>query len=99
MRFKLGKPMKVTEHNYDYLLVDFNLMTLANRRIFLSLFFLHNILSGVITYPELFERIRLHVPAKILNFNLLFYLEQHCTSYGAFKPLNRLCALSNDFSD
>jgi len=31
--FKLGKPMKFTEHNYDYLLADPNLMTLANRRI------------------------------------------------------------------
>jgi len=40
--------MKVTKHNYDHLLVDLNLMTLANRRIFLSLSFLHNLLSGVI---------------------------------------------------
>jgi len=61
MSFKLGKPMKVTEHNYDHLLVA-NLMILANRRIFLSLSFLHNILSEVIACPELLERIRLHVP-------------------------------------
>jgi len=88
MNFKLDKPMKVTEHNYDRLLVDLSLMTLANRRIFLNLSFLYNILNEVITCPELLERKRLYVPAKTLRFNLLFHLEQYCTSYGAFKLLN-----------
>jgi len=88
--------MKVTEHNYDHLLVDLNLMTLANRRIFLSLSFLHNILSGVIAY---YLNVYDCIAAKTLRLNLLFHLEQHRTSYGAFKLLNRLCALTNDSSD
>jgi len=72
MSFKLGKPMKFTEHNYDYLLADLNLMTLANRRIYLSLSFLHKLLNGVINCPQLLERIRLHVPARLLRFKPLF---------------------------
>jgi len=48
---------------------------------------------------ELLERIRLHVPAKPLRFKSLFHLEQHRTSYGAYKLLNRVCALANDFSN
>jgi len=91
--------MKFTDHNYDHLLADLNLMTLANRRIYLSLSFLHKILNGVIDCPELLERIRLHVPARPLRFKPLFHLEQHRTLYGTYKPLNRVCALANDFSD
>jgi len=43
----------------------------------------------------------MHVLAKTLKLNLLFHLvaSQYCISYGAFKPLNRFCALANDFSD
>jgi len=37
LSFKLNKPMKFTDHNYDHLLADLNLMTLANRRILLGL--------------------------------------------------------------
>jgi len=99
MSFKLGKPMKFTEHNYDHLLVDLNLMTLANRRIYLSLSFLHKLLSGTIDCPKLLECMRLQIPARPLRFNSLFYLEQHRTAYSANKPLNRLCALANDISD
>jgi len=97
--FKLGKPMKFTDHNYDYLLADLNLMTLANRRILLGLTLLHKILSGTIDCPELLEGIRLHVPVRSLRSNTLFHVEQHRTSYDANKPLNRLCSLANDFSD
>jgi len=75
MSFKLGKPMKFTDHNYDYLLADLNLMTLANKKIYLSLSFLHKILNGAIDCPELLERIRLHVPARPLRFKPLFHLE------------------------
>jgi len=96
--FKLGKPMKFTDHNYDQLYADMNLMTLANRRILLGLSWLHRLLSGAIDCPELLERIRLHVPVRSLRFNTLFHVE-HRTSYGANKPLNRLCSLANDFSD
>jgi len=99
LSFKLNKPMKFTDHNYDHLLVDLNLMTLANRRILLGLSLLHKLLSGAIDCPELLEGIRLHVPVRSLRFNTLFYIEQHRTSYGANKPLNRLCSQANDFSD
>jgi len=97
--FKLGKRMKFTDHNYDYLLADLNLMTLANRRILLGLSLLHKLLSGAIDCPELLEGIYLHVPLRSLRFKTLFHVELHRTSYGANKPLNRLSSLANDFSD
>jgi len=79
MSFKLGKPMKFTENNYDHLLANLNLMTLVNRRIYLSLSFLHKLLSGTIDCPKLLECIRLQVPARPLRFNPLFHIEKHCT--------------------
>jgi len=82
--FKLGKPMKFTDHNYDHLYADLNLMTLANRRILLGLSLLHKLLSGAIDCPELLEGIRLHVPVRSLRFNTLFHVEQHRTSYVSF---------------
>jgi len=82
--------MKFTDHNYDYLLADLNLMTLANRRILLGLSLLHKLLSGAIDCPELLESIYLHVPLRSLRFKTLFHVELHRTSYGANKPLNRL---------
>jgi len=97
--FKLGQPMKFTDYNYDHLLADLNLMTLANRRILFGLLLLHRILSGTVDCPELLESIRLHVPVKLLRSNPSFHVEQHRTSYGVNRPLNRLCALANEFSD
>lgn len=95
LSFRLGKPLRVTDHNYDDLLIDLNLLTLSKRRIFLSLLFLYRLLNGVVASPELLERIRLIAPSRTLRFNSLFYLQQHRTSYGMFKPLNRLCLLAN----
>jgi len=74
MSFKLDKSVKVTEHNYDYLLVDLNLITLANRRIFLSLFFLHNILSGVLPAPNCLNVYDCMFRLKLLDLTYYFTL-------------------------
>lgn len=42
--------------------------------------------------PDLLEHIKLRVADKSLRHNQLFVIESHRTSYGKYKPLNRMCS-------
>lgn len=91
--------MIYSNHNYEPILCELNLMTLYNRRIFLGLMFLFELISGRIICSELLERISLHVLVRPLRNNIIFNEEFHHTEYGKFKPLNRLCLLANQYVD
>lgn len=97
--FFTDSPMHFFDHSYEIMLNKLRLTKLERRRIFSDLLFLFKLISGHVECSALLERIRLHVPARPLRNNLIFYEEVHRTLYGKFKPLNRLALLANEFSD
>lgn len=90
--------MSYFDHTYDEVLNEIGLITLEGRRTYMDLLFLHKLISGRIICSELLVNVKLHIPARSLRFNLIFSEEHHRTSYGRFKPLNRVGVLANKYS-
>lgn len=97
--FITDNPMRSSDHSYDVMLNNLRLITLANRRTFLDLLFLFKLNNGRIICSELLECVGLRAPARPLRNGVIFNVEFHRTSYGRYKPLNRVCLLANEFSD
>ena len=91
-------PMSFNDHSYTWIMQEFKILTLSDRRVLLDMVLLYKLINGYIDCPELLSLIRLHVPARSLRHNMLFHEEIHRTSYGRSKPLNRLCIEANDLS-
>ncbi len=72
--------------------------TLARRRINLSAFFIHDVLSKRIDAPELSSHVIIQRPNRSLRVNELLHINRHRTDYGMYEPLNHLCMIFNHFA-
>lgn len=98
--FLTKNPMCYFDHIYDYMIMlnIFKFVILESKRQYLDFLFLFKLISGRYL-PGLIDRVKLHIPAKPLRNNLIFYKKVHCTFYDKFKLLNWLCLFTNEFSD
>ena len=95
----MNKPMKIQDHCYTSILQELNLVSLENRRAFIDMLLLFRIVNGLVDCSDLLSCIKFHIPMRSLRGNAFFHEETHRTSYGKFKPLNRMCSMANTLPD
>jgi hypothetical protein len=97
--YHLGQPMSLFCHNYQPLQAKLGILTLRNRRIISDMLFLRNLINGDICCPEILALIGFYSPGRSLRHFSVFHVSAHRTSYGKFKPINRLCMVGNEYAD
>jgi hypothetical protein len=79
--------------DYTPLLIQLNVISLAETKRIIDLKFLYNLVNDLINYPKLLNCLNFNVPERQTKS---FYILFQKTSYKHVSPLNRLMKLAND---
>lgn len=85
--------------SYNDLCSELNLLSLSNRRKFLSCCFIFNIIQGYSDSPFILQSISFEVPSKSLRNHNILHIQHHRTNYGMHEPINSMSKSFNKISD
>lgn len=93
--YKMHIPL--VDINYSRLEKQLGLKSVEKRRDMCDIIFAYKIINGLITCPEILEKIQIYVPPRALRETKTFELRHHRTLYGQNSPINRIMYNANKY--
>lgn len=97
MYLKVHKTYPVLGYPSNELLIEFNMLSLSNRRILSDIMFVFKILRGQIDDPNLLYMLNIFVPRMTSRYNITFYNKTTNTWHHKNSPIMRVCNLVNKY--
>lgn len=94
----MTKPVSISCHNFDPLLISLGLFTLEQRRFTADAIFVYKIVNHYTDCPEILQFVKLTAPSRSFRRFPIFHISLCKTNYASSIYINRICEHANLFA-
>lgn len=91
----MTKPVSISCHNFDPLLISLGLFTLEQRRFTADAIFVYKIVNHYTDCPEILQFVKLTAPSRSFRRFPIFHISLCRTNYASNICINRICEHAN----